>query len=142
MKRRSHRPISAINVVPFLDVLLVLLVVFMITTPLLNQGVVELPSVGEKALPSAEATALEVAYDNTTKNPYRLIDHNEGSESVRLGLPELLAELRKKHILYEQPTIIISAEKNLLYKDVFNLVGALRDAGYDKIALAATSENP
>lgn len=142
MRRARHRPISNINVIPYLDVLLVLLVIFMITTPLLNQGVVDLPSVGDNPLPSAEATALEIAYDQTTKNPYRLLDHKEGSESTRLTIDELLDELRKKHILYNQPTLIISAEKNLLYQDVFRLIGALRDAGYNKIALSATTETP
>ena len=49
MRRRRAKLISDINVVPYLDVMLVLLVIFMITAPLFNQGVVDLPSVGENA---------------------------------------------------------------------------------------------
>ena len=50
MRKRRRQPISNINVVPYLDVMLVLLVIFMITAPLFNQGVVDIPSVGDKAL--------------------------------------------------------------------------------------------
>lgn len=141
MRHRRRQPISNINVVPYLDVLLVLLVIFMITTPLFNQGVVDLPSVGENPLPSAKDAALEIAYEDTDNNPYRLIDHKDNDRTTaQLNADELLAELRKKDVLYESSYIIISAEKTLPYEDVIKLLGRLRDAGYDNIALAAQSD--
>ena len=138
-RRRRHAPISNINIVPYLDVLLVLLVIFMITTPLFNQGVIELPAVGEKPLPEAQEATLEVVYEQTAGNPYRLIDHKESDETAKLSEDELMAELAKKSVLYEAPTVIISAEGGLPYKDVIKLLGRLRDEGYDNIVLAATS---
>lgn len=136
-RRRRKPPISAINVVPYLDVLLVLLVIFMITTPLFNQGVVELPKVGETPLPNAQTAALEVLYEQTTRNPYRLIDHKDNSETAQLSEAGLLAELGKKSVLYDDPYIIVSAQGTLQYQQVFHLVGVLRDAGFDNIALSA-----
>ncbi len=65
MKRRRTNLISSINVVPYLDVMLVLLVIFMITAPLLNQGVIDLPSVGEKALSEGQGDALLINYHNS-----------------------------------------------------------------------------
>ena len=139
--RRRRQPISNINVVPYLDVLLVLLVIFMITTPLFNQGVLDLPKVGDRALPGAEAAALEILYEQKAANPYRLKDHKDGgSETAQLSLEGLIAELNKKKILYEEPYIIISAAGVLSYQEVVTLLGELRDAGYDNLALSV--ENP
>lgn len=136
-RRQSRRPISSINVVPYLDVLLVLLVIFMITTPLFSQGVIDLPEVGDTPLPAAEETALEVLYEQKADNPYRLKDHHDGDESAALSLQELIAELNKKKILYPKSYVIISAEGSLSYENVIQLLGALRDAGFENIALAA-----
>ena len=135
--QRRHKPISNINVVPYLDVLLVLLVIFMITAPLFNQGVIDLPKVGARALPEAQKAALEILYEQKAVNPYRLKDHKNGGETPQLSVQELLTELEKKKILYEEPYIIISAEGALPYKEVIKLLGELRDAGYDDIALSA-----
>lgn len=139
-RRQRQKPISNINVVPYLDVLLVLLVIFMITTPLFSQGVIDLPSVGEQGMPGAEDVALEVYYEKRDRNPYRLKDHKAGSETVQLSLHELLRELKKKEVLYKNPTIILSAQKELSYEEVIGLLGNLRDAGYGNINLAV--ENP
>ena len=142
MRHRRRQPISNINVVPYLDVMLVLLVIFMITTPLFNQGVVDIPSVGKEPLPTAEHAKLEVVYEETAKNPYRLIDHKESTETSQLNIAELRAELGKKTVLYDkaETTIIISADKALTYEKVMKLLGELRDEGY-KLALSAQTEN-
>ena len=50
-RRNTHRPLSQINVVPYIDVMLVLLVIFMITAPLMNPGQIDLPSVGKSLAP-------------------------------------------------------------------------------------------
>ena len=141
MKRWRRRPISSINVVPYLDVLLVLLVIFMITAPLFNQGVIDLPTVGKEALPQAKESTLEIRYQNRNQMPYRLVDHREGVESPRLSQDELMTELGKKEVLYGKTQyIIIAAEGGLSYRNVIELLGVLRDAGYTNIALAAKNE--
>ena len=141
MRNRRPQPITDINIVPFLDVLLVLLVIFMITTPLFNQGVVDLPKVGEKALPQAKKSALEIVYEESAGNPYRLIDHRRNEESARLSEEQLMEELSAKSILYEETYIIISAEGALPYKDVIKLLGRLRDDGFDNVALSAQTDS-
>lgn len=144
MNRRHRRqPISNINVVPYLDVLLVLLVIFMITAPLFNQGVVELPKAGEKALPTAKKAALEIIYQEATTHPYTLIDHTENEETPKLSEEQLMEELGTRSVLYDKPEdthVIISAEGTLPYKDVIRLFGLLYDEGYKNIALAAQSD--
>ena len=143
MRHRSRRqPISNINIVPYLDVLLVLLVIFMITAPLFNQGVIDLPKVGEKPLPTAQQVPLEIEFRQNEDAPYRLIDHKQGDKSPDLQRDELLEELAKKRILLgdDNPQLIISAEGRLAYEEVMSLFGALHDAGYTKIALSAVNK--
>ena len=139
--RRRRQSISNINVVPYLDVMLVLLVIFMITTPLFNQGVIDIPSVGNAPLPTAKGAQIEIFYDQTADNPYRVVDHKAGgSESAKLNAAELITELGKKRVLYGDMVIIISGDKTLSYEKVIALLGELRDAGYEKIALTAQME--
>ena len=137
--RRRRVPISGINVVPYLDVLLVLLVIFMVTAPLFNVGEVEVPRVGEKPLSERQQAALEVIYTESEDNPYHLIDHREDQRSDNLNEEALIKILRTKKILYRDPRLIISADASLRYKEVMALLGVLRDAGFDKIALSARS---
>ena len=137
MKRHRRPPISNINVVPYLDVLLVLLVIFMVTAPLFNQGTVEVPKVSDNTSPdSTEKAPLEIEYEKSAGG-YRLIDHKDNSSSAGLSDKELIAELRKKAILYEgkKTRIIISADSNLLYQDVFDLLGKLYSENFENIAL-------
>lgn len=136
-RRRRRPPLSHINIVPYLDVLLVLLMIFMITTPLFSQGVIDLPQVGERPLPSAQEATLEILYERRAATPFILKDHKGDTETAPLSADTLMAELDRKKILYEKPYIIVSAEGALQYKEVIALLGRLRDAGYDNIALAA-----
>ena len=127
MKKR-RRPISDINVVPYLDVMLVLLVIFMITAPLFNQGVVNLPSVSDKPLPPTQKGALEIVYKQFGENNFQLIDRENGRETPQLSLEELMRELGDEKLLSPDApiTVVISADENLSYKEVISLLGQLR----------------
>lgn len=138
MKRhRRRRPISDINVVPYLDVLLVLLVIFMVTAPLFNQGAVDVPGFGENPLPAAEV-GLVIEY-KSADDGYRLIDHKYGGDFSGLSFDELLEKLQQKEILYGSedgpPKILLSADRNLVYEEVTELLGKLHEAGYTNTSL-------
>ena len=135
MKKR-RRPISDINVVPYLDVMLVLLVIFMITAPLFNQGVVDLPSVGDKPLPRQKA-ALEIVYKQSGENRFQLINHKHGSETPQLSLEELMRELDDVKLLNPDApiTVVISADENLSYKEVISLLGRLHKEQFVSVGL-------
>lgn len=139
MKRR-RAPISNINVVPYLDVMLVLLVIFMITAPLFNQGVVDLPSAGESALAEQKAGALEIVYEPSGENRFRLIDHELGEESARLTLPELMDKLAAEKLLRPGAPVAVSADGALQYKEVMQLIGRLRDEGFSQIGLVVKNK--
>ena len=135
MRKRRRQPISNINVVPYLDVMLVLLVIFMITAPLFNQGVVDIPSVGDKALSAQPDNALEIVYDSSGANPFRLIDHDlDGAESELLSLPELMDKLEAEKLLRPDAPIVIQADGNLRHREVVELMGNLSEVGFPKVS--------
>ncbi|MDM5146886.1 biopolymer transporter ExbD [Candidatus Persebacteraceae bacterium Df01] len=134
-------PISNINVVPYLDVMLVLLVIFMITTPLFNQGVVELPSVGDAPLSEQKPEAVEIIYSEATVNPYRIIDRANDEETAQLNITELLDLLNQKKLLHPDKPIIISAAEKLEYKNVMALLGKLQHEGFNQVGLVAKNSD-
>ncbi len=139
MKRRHRQPISNINVVPYLDVMLVLLVIFMITAPLFNQGVVDLPSVGDETeLAQQPSGALEIVYHYAkgNPNPFHIINHElDSAESERMNLPELMDKLAEETLLRPDAPIIIQADGSLEYKEVIELLGRLQAENFKNIGL-------
>lgn len=124
-KRRS--PINSINVVPYLDVLLVLLVIFMITAPLFNQGAVDLPSIGESDAPPPKAGAIIVSYYADASFG---IGHPPSDEiDKNLGEEELLARLESIWLLYPDAPVVVEASKDSSLGDVMKLVGKIRKLG-------------
>ncbi len=145
MRRRKTRPISDINVVPYLDVLLVLLVIFMITAPLFNQGIIDVPTVGDTPLNEIPQAAIEIQYElSGKKDNYTLINHESNETIEDLNADQLIAEIEKYEILYpeklKKEPIILAADNQLTFQKVFDLVGLLRRNGYNNIALEAVNK--
>ena len=109
--RSGRRLKNEINVVPYIDVMLVLLVIFMVTAPLITPGVIELPSVGQAA--NVPATPLEVQIEEDSKISWRKRDAGATFISVeRSALAQtILSELKP-----DQP-VIISADGKVPYED-------------------------
>jgi biopolymer transport protein TolR len=88
--RRTRKTINQINVVPYIDVMLVLLVIFMVTAPLINPGEIELPSVGSRL--TAPAQPLEVTL--RTDGTLLLADRQAGAAPARVTRDEVVASIR------------------------------------------------
>ena len=78
-RRARHQPMSQINVVPYIDVMLVLLVIFMITAPMMNPGQIDLPSVGKSAAPSVAPVEVLIKKDTTLA----IRDHSQGGREYQ-----------------------------------------------------------
>ena len=124
--RRKHRAVSAINVTPMVDVMLVLLIVFMVTAPLLTVGVpVNLPKVESQSL-DAQREPLEIT----------LNENNElfiGDEMVIFD--ELISKVRAVAGNNSDIRIFLRADTNINYGEVMQVLGALNTSGFLKIAL-------
>ena len=123
-RRRSRRLMNQINVVPYIDVTLVLLVIFMITAPMTNPGVVELPQVGQAL---KQTTAPLVV---TLK-----IDKSLDLDGKKMERDELLLAVRDKTQANPQQSVVIAADKSVRYEDVISLLDLLKTNRVEKVGL-------
>ena len=133
--RRARKSINEINVVPYIDVMLVLLVIFMVTAPLISPGEIELPTVGSK-LTAPPVPPLEVVL-NPDKS-FLLRDQSTKAQAVRVTREQLVARILERQAKQEQP-VVISADKNARYEDVMTLIDLLHRNGVKKVGLLARS---
>ena len=126
MARHSHkrRMMNQINVVPYIDVTLVLLVIFMVTAPMTNPGVVELPKVGQALKQAAAPLVLTVKADNTTE-----------IEGKKLTRDQLLFEVRSQMDKDASRAVVIAADKNVKYDDVIGVMDLLKQNKVEKVGL-------
>ncbi len=130
-RRSRNRLMNQINVVPYIDVMLVLLVIFMVTAPMMNPGQVDLPQVGKSSLP---ATApLEVIIKKDTSLALR--DHAKDSQENSVSRNELIAILKAKQGEHADQAVVISADKNVRYEEVINVMDMLQQQHIKKVGL-------
>ncbi|MDH3411419.1 MAG: protein TolR [Gammaproteobacteria bacterium] len=131
-QRDRKRPISEINVVPYIDVMLVLLVIFMITAPLLTQGVkVDLPRTDAKVVDTTSAEPLVVSV--TAAGDYYL---NYGEDQDSPVTTEVLVN-RVSALLRHRPDmqVLVKGDRNVPYGDVVLAMALLQQAGANSIGL-------
>ena len=131
--RRARKSINEMNVVPYIDVMLVLLVIFMVTAPLINPGQVELPSVGTKL--AAPVQPLEVTL--RTDQSLWLRDSATGAPPVRLSREELVVRLRTAQAIRPDQPVVIAADRAARYEDVLGVLDLLQRNGLRRVGLLA-----
>lgn len=135
-QRIRKRPMSEINVVPYIDVMLVLLVIFMITTPLLTEGVkVDLPQASANPIEQKEQEPVVVTVDvdgnyflNVSEDPEKPIDHQT-------------LVIKVAAIVQYQPNtqVLVRGDENVNYGKVVTAMGLLQKAGVPRVGLVTRS---
>jgi biopolymer transport protein TolR len=129
-RRGKRQPMADINITPMVDVMLVLLIIFMVTAPLLVAGVpVDLPDSKAKAL-KADDTPVQVSID---KSGAVFIDQMKIAGSA---LPAKLAAIRQARA-GDEPRVYVRADRALDYGRVMEIVGEVSAAGFRKVALVS-----
>ena len=128
MRRRT---ISEINMVPFIDVMLVLLIIFMVTAPLITAGVVDLPTVG-KAQQMKDAHVIELVVGADESLRMRL----DGKDVAPLALADVAARVRDAQAGVATTPVVISADKNVKYDAVVTVMGKLQQGGVQRVGLS------
>jgi biopolymer transport protein TolR len=137
-KRSGRRLMNQINVVPYIDVMLVLLVIFMITAPLINPGQIELPSVGKVS--SAPVAPLEVSVH--TDQTLWLRDRAAAAGERQVSRNELIAAIRQKQARNREQAVVIAADKDVRYEAVLEVMDMLQQNQVRKVGLLAKPRTP
>jgi len=137
-KRSTRRLMNEINVVPYIDVMLVLLVIFMVTAPLINPGQVELPQVGKTSNPPVQPMEVSVRTDQSLW----LRDRAKGSAERRVSRTELIQEIRQKQERSPDQAVVISADKDVRYEAVLEVMDMLQQNQVKRIGLLAKPRTP
>lgn len=131
---RNRRTVNEINMVPFIDVMLVLLIIFMVTAPMLTPGAINVPSAGK-----------------STKMPTRNVAHvlldKDGNIRLKTGPNEQSLSLQELGVVAsswqadqpEDSAVVIQADKTLPYENVIAAMGELQRAGVKRVALGVKS---
>ncbi|MDR4516798.1 MAG: protein TolR [Nitrosomonas sp.] len=132
MARRIKRQLkNEINVVPYIDVMLVLLIIFMITAPMINPGQIELPQIGKSsAVPSAPLEVMIKA-----DNSLALLDRAKTSLEVHVTHQQLIDAIKQKQSQNADQPVVIAADKNVRYEEVIKIMDILQQYQVQKVGL-------
>ena len=132
--RRARKPINQINVVPYIDVMLVLLVIFMVTAPLVSPGEIELPSVGSKLTVPVQPLEVSLGPNKTLL----LFDQAAKTAApIRVTRDQLVARILDKQNKGGEQPVVIKADKSARYEDVIDVLDLLQRNGVKKVGLLA-----
>ena len=137
--RRERKTINQMNVVPYIDVMLVLLIIFMVTAPLINPGTIDLPSVG-KDLSQPKAPPIEITVKLDRSLWVR--DLGVSGESQRkVTRDDLIRRIRDKQQQSPDQAVVIAADRAVRYEEVIGLIDLLQQNRITRVGLLARTAN-
>ena len=128
---RRRRSMNEINMVPFIDVMLVLLIIFMVSAPLITTPVVDLPTVGKAQ--QRPTSVIEVVVGKDEKLRLRV---DQQDDPLPLTLERLPARVREKQAGNADTPVVISADRNVKYESVVRVMDVLQKAGVKRVGLS------
>lgn len=140
---RGRRTINEINMVPFIDVMLVLLIIFMVTAPLITPSMIDLPSVGKAAKQPDQIIQIIVGKTDA------LVEMKVNDQSTKLPITELASAVKraqgsqggKTNATPPNSAVVISADKSVKYESVVKVMDTLQRAGIARVGLSVQLAN-
>ena len=128
---RGRRTISEINMVPFIDVMLVLLIIFMVTAPLIAPSMIDLPSVGKGRQPPKQVIEIVIAKDES-------LQFKQDGKASPIALARVADAARKAQaaVAGGESAVVISADRSVKYETVVKVMDALQRAGVQRVGLS------
>ena len=137
MRNKANRPIAEINVVPYIDVMLVLLVIFMITAPLLTQGIhVNLPQTSSQAI--VQPSTIPMIVSVNAKGQYFLNANDRPGSAI--SLQRLMISVAAQHRIDPKRQVLIKGDRDVSYAMVMHLMSSLQQAGIKEIGMLTEPE--
>jgi biopolymer transport protein TolR len=133
---RNRKLKSEINVVPYIDVMLVLLIIFMVSAPLTNPGVINLPKAEKSALPPTEYIQIALRPDAAATIGIKGRKSGRNTEVSVANRDDLMQRLRTMHEQNPDLPVMVSGDKDIKYDEVIRVVSEAKKIGVDRVGLA------
>jgi len=131
--KRTRRAMAEINVVPYVDVMLVLLIIFMVAAPLINPGQIDLPQAAARLEPAVAPLEVRVR----ANGDLALVDRNKSSEEVRVTREQLLDFVRQAQQTHPDQAIVIAGDRAVRYEEVMKVLDVLQKNQVKRVGLLA-----
>jgi len=136
---RGRRTINEINMVPFIDVMLVLLIIFMVTAPLITPSMIDLPSVGKASRQPDQIIQIVIGKNDSLEMKIK-------DKTAALSLKDLANTVKNAQGARDSATaissaVVISADKNVKYESVVKVMDTLQRAGIQRVGLSVQLAN-
>jgi biopolymer transport protein TolR len=132
---RGRRAMADINVVPYIDVMLVLLIIFMVAAPLTTPGVIDLPSVAKSSQAKENPITVIVKADKTVS----IRDGSGNERSVQVG--EVAGVVQQMMGSNDQRPVVISGDKKVEYDTILQIMDGLKKQGVARVGLSVQPRN-
>jgi biopolymer transport protein TolR len=135
---RGRRTINEINMVPFIDVMLVLLIIFMVTAPLITPSLIDLPSVGRAAKQPDRVVQVVIGKDESLQ-----VKTSQGGndKTAQVALRDLLPAVRQAQAGDATSPVVIAADRSVKYETVVKVMDSLQKAGVQRVGLSVQLAN-
>ena len=130
---RRRRAMAEINVAPYIDVMLVLLIIFMVAAPLINPGQIDLPQVGAKLDPAVAPLEVRVR----ANGDLALVDRNRSPDELRVTPARLLEAVRESQKARPGQAVVIAGDRAVRYEEVLKVMDLLQRGQVTKVGLLA-----
>ena len=131
---RGRRTINEINMVPFIDVMLVLLIIFMVTAPLIAPSMIDLPSVGKAAKQPDQVVQIIIGKNDSLEMKLK-------DTTTSITLKEVASAVKQAQAGADNPAVVISADKTVKYETVVKVMDTLQRAGVARVGLSVQLAN-
>ena len=126
---RGRRAVNEINMVPFIDVMLVLLIIFMVTAPMITPSLIDLPSVGKANKQPDKVLQVLIQKDESLE----LVNDGKNRKLMIGGLAEAVKDAQGKS---DSTAVVISADRSVKYENVVKVMDTLQRAGIQRVGLS------
>ena len=130
---RQRRAMAEINVVPYIDVMLVLLIIFMVAAPLINPGQIDLPQAGAKLNPAVAPLEVRVR----ANGDLAIVDRNRSSEELRVDRSQLVDIIRQSQSKNADQAVVIAGDRAVRYEEVLGVLDVLQKNQVKHVGLLA-----
>ena len=142
VKAKREKPMSEINVVPYIDVMLVLLVIFMITAPMLSQGVtVDLPKAASQTLAPTDREPIIVSVNQTGIYFLNISSTPADPIDAQALITRVAAELELARQSGQKLNVLVKGDQGVMYGKVVQAMALLKQAGAEQVGLMTDSES-